>query len=100
VPYIKRLLLALNAHDQSAPATSAAVTSRGRGEALIEPLTEREHDVLRLLSTGRSNQEIAQQLVIALSTVKAHIHNIYGKLGVRSRTRAVAAVRVLCLLEP
>jgi LuxR family maltose regulon positive regulatory protein len=102
--YVKRLLLALHQHDDSPTAIAVAVTPGRMGEPLIEPLieplTERERDVLRLLAAGRSNQEIAQQLVIALSTVKAHIHNIYGKLAVRGRTRAVATARELCLLEP
>lgn len=98
--YVKSLLLALHQHVDSPTARSVAVTPRRMGEPLIEPLTERERDVLRLLAAGCSNQEIAQQLVIALSTVKAHIHNIYGKLAVRGRTRAVATARELCLLEP
>lgn len=98
--YARSLLLALKQHDAGAPARLAAATAQRAGAPLIEPLTERERDVLRLLAAGHSNHEIAQQLVIALSTVKAHVHNIYGKLVVRSRTRAVAAARELCLLEP
>ncbi|NIN98434.1 MAG: hypothetical protein GTN93_25250, partial [Anaerolineae bacterium] len=54
-------------------------------EGLIEPLSERELDVLRLIAAGLSNQEIADRLVIALSTVKTHVHNIYGKLAVSNR---------------
>ena len=66
--------------------------------ALIEPLSLREQEVLQLLSDGLSNREIAQQLVIAASTVKRHTINIYGKLGVNSRTKAVARARLLNLL--
>ncbi len=65
---------------------------------LIEPLTSRELELLALLAEGLTNQEIATQLVIAVSTVKRHTINIYGKLGVRNRTEAVAKARVLSLL--
>jgi LuxR family maltose regulon positive regulatory protein len=67
-------------------------------QPLIAPLSERELDVLRRIAAGYSNQEIAQDLVVAVSTVKKHINNIYGKLGVGSRTRAVAKARELGLL--
>jgi LuxR family maltose regulon positive regulatory protein len=65
---------------------------------LVEPPSERELEVLRLIAVGLSNQEIADQLVLALSTVKWHINNLYGKLGVGSRTQAVALARELNLL--
>jgi LuxR family transcriptional regulator, maltose regulon positive regulatory protein len=67
---------------------------------LVEPLSDREADVLRLLAEGRSNQEIAQTLFITLGTVKTHAHRIYQKLGVRSRTQAIAAGQQLGLLRP
>ncbi len=67
-------------------------------QPLIEPLSERELEVLRHVAAGYSNQEIAQELVLAESTVKKHIHNIYGKLGVKSRTQAIAQARELGLL--
>lgn len=66
--------------------------------AIVEPLSQRELEVLALIAAGLTNQEIARQLVIALSTVKGHTSNIYGKLGVRSRTQAVAMARTLGLL--
>ena len=64
----------------------------------IEALSAREIEVLRLLAAGRSNQEVADALVVAVTTVKTHINNIYGKLEVRSRTQAVARARELNLL--
>ena len=68
-------------------------------QPLIEPLSARELEVLRWVAAGYSNQEIAEELVIAVSTVKKHIHNIYGKLEVGSRTQAVARARELALLQ-
>ena len=64
----------------------------------VEPLTERELEVLRLLATGQSNQAIAQQLIVAIGTVKRHVNSILGKLGVESRLQAVARARELGLL--
>ncbi len=57
---------------------------------LLERLTERELEVLRLLAQGRSNQAIAQALVVAVGTVKRHVNSIMGKLEVASRLEAVA----------
>ena len=87
--YVSRLL---TAYGESAPATSPVA------QALVEPLTERELEVLRLIAAGLSNQEIAHELVIALSTVKSHVNHVYGKLGVKSRTQAVARARELDLV--
>ena len=64
----------------------------------MEPLSERELEVLRLLAEGRSNQEIAQALIVTVGTVKTHVHNICGKLGAPTRGRAVAVARELGLL--
>ena len=61
---------------------------------LTEPLSEREQAVLRLLAAGLSNQDIAQALVVAQSTVHWHVKNIYSKLGVHSRTQAALAANV------
>jgi ATP/maltotriose-dependent transcriptional regulator MalT len=67
-------------------------------QPLIEPLSERELEVLQLVADGLSNREIAQELVVTLGTVKKHINNIFGKLQVRSRTQAVTRARELNLL--
>jgi LuxR family maltose regulon positive regulatory protein len=67
-------------------------------QPLVEPLSERELEVLRLIAAGYSNQEIAQELVVAVSTVKKHISNTFGKLAVGKRTQAVAKARELGLL--
>ena len=70
----------------------------GALSAMPEPLSERELAVLRLIAEGLSNQEIADRMVVAVSTVKTHINNIYGKLDVASRTQALARARELKLL--
>ncbi len=68
-------------------------------QALIEPLTPRELEVLELLVVGMSNPEIGEKLVIASGTVKAHTSNIYGKLGVANRAEAVAKSKDIGILE-
>jgi LuxR family maltose regulon positive regulatory protein len=65
---------------------------------LVEPVSERELEILRLIAAGQSNKEIARTLIIAIGTVKKHLNNIYTKLGVRSRTQALAKARALKLL--
>ncbi len=67
-------------------------------DSLIEPLTPREHEVLQLLLDGASNREIAQHLVLSVNTVKKHVLNLCGKLGVQSRAQAIARARNLHLL--
>ncbi len=63
-----------------------------------EPLTQREVEVLRLVSLGLSNKEIAESLVITHLTVKKHVSNIYGKLGAKRRTQAVVMAQTFQLL--
>jgi DNA-binding NarL/FixJ family response regulator len=67
-------------------------------DSLIEPLTRREVDILRLLAGGLNNNEIANQLVLAEGTVKNHVTNILGKLAVRDRTQAALKARELRLI--
>ena len=68
-------------------------------QLLIEPLTTREVEVLKLIEAGCSNEDIAGQLVISIPTVKRHISNIYGKLGVKSRTQALAIGKELKIFD-
>jgi LuxR family maltose regulon positive regulatory protein len=86
--YVSRLLGAIDEEVELAPPAM---------ESLIEPLTERELEVLRLIVAGLSNPEIAEELFIAISTVKSHVNHIYGKLGVESRTQALLRAQDLGL---
>ncbi|HVF50833.1 MAG TPA: response regulator transcription factor, partial [Pyrinomonadaceae bacterium] len=65
---------------------------------LVEPLSEREHEILRLMASGASNKEIAAALFIAEGTVKNHVTNILGKLSVRDRTQAALKAKELKLI--
>jgi LuxR family maltose regulon positive regulatory protein len=89
--YIDQLLSALGSGELVAPPA-------GGPQPFIEPLSDRELEVLRLLAEGLSNREITQRLTVAIGTVKAHVHNIYGKLGVENRIQAIARARELGLL--
>jgi predicted ATPase/DNA-binding CsgD family transcriptional regulator len=80
--------------DQPSPPTTAV---RKVPSLLVEPLTERELEVLRLIAEGLSNIEIAERLFVGVSTVKKHINHIYGKLGVESRTQALLRAQALNL---
>lgn len=91
--YSHRLLAACDGPQQLV-ATAAHPATGG----LAEPLTAREVEILRLVAAGMQNQEIADHLVISLATVKRHIANMYGKLGVENRTGAVARATELRLL--
>src|SRR6266487_971648 len=70
-----------------------------QGDSLMEPLTARERDVLKLVLEGASNREIARQLVLSVNTVKKHVLNIYGKLNAHNRAQAIAKARMLSLLQ-
>lgn len=93
--------LARNLHAHLTPAMLPAPVAHPATAlpALPEPLSDRELDVLRLIAAGLKNQAIAGRLDISLNTVKTHINNIYGKLGVASRVQAVTRARALGLLE-
>src|SRR4051812_32858078 len=89
----------LGAIPRSCDELDSATVRISRTAVLIEPLTEREGEVLLLLAEGRSNREIAERLVVTLDTAKKHLTHIVGKLGAVSRTQAVARARELSLFE-
>jgi LuxR family maltose regulon positive regulatory protein len=92
--YCERILVAIRASGGERLLSDAPALSRPvQGETLIEPLSEREQEVLRLMAEGASNQAIAERLVITVGTVKSHVNHILSKLGARSRTEAVALAR-------
>jgi ATP/maltotriose-dependent transcriptional regulator MalT len=82
--------------EASSPASLAANGSSD--VTVVEPLSERELEVLTLLASGRSNREIARDLFVAVGTVKTHTNNIYRKLDARNRAEALARARSLKLL--
>jgi LuxR family maltose regulon positive regulatory protein len=88
--YAERLLKALGYQEEDPGKKQLAGETP---DTLIEPLSEREIDILECLAEGLSNREIAHRLTISLSTVKTHTRNIYTKLGVNSRTQAIAQAR-------
>ena len=71
-----------------------------RANALVEQLSDRELEVLRLLAAGLASPEIACELIIGVSTVRTHIKNIYGKLGVHGRVQAIERAHTLGLIRP
>jgi LuxR family maltose regulon positive regulatory protein len=107
--YVSRLLAAFEQEANGASKSLEAATTPGLEPSLVQQvspavaalvasLTRREQEVLRLLATGASNQEIADALVISVATVKKHVSNLLGKLGVTNRTQAIVRARILSLL--
>ncbi len=88
--YVRNLLAAFDRDEKKEGATTS--------QPLIEPLSERELDVLKLLATELSGPEIAQELMVSLNTMRTHTKNIYAKLGVNSRRAAVNQAKELDLL--
>jgi LuxR family maltose regulon positive regulatory protein len=89
---------AMRTHELAEPLfRSREPHSRSSG-SLLDPLSVRELEVLHLIAIGDSNYEIAEQLVVAVSTVKRHVSNIFSKLGVTNRTQAVARAREFGIL--
>jgi LuxR family maltose regulon positive regulatory protein len=87
--YVARLLAAIDKTDDSTPVK----------QGLIEPLSERELDVLRLLGTDLDGPDIARELIVSLNTMRTHTKNIYAKLGVNNRRAAVRRAAELDLLS-
>jgi LuxR family maltose regulon positive regulatory protein len=92
---IRRLLAAFPAVE---PAQTTALPVSGRESEWVEPLSAREREVLQLIAEGLTNQDVAARLYLSLHTVKVHARNIYAKLGVTSRTQAVAKGKALGIL--
>jgi LuxR family maltose regulon positive regulatory protein len=94
MPYLDRLLFSFRS--QETGSTSSIISSKV--PSLVEPLSDRELEVVGILALGMTNQEIASRLFLALGTVKRHLNNIYGKLGVENRTQCINKARELSLL--
>ena len=94
--YIQRLLAAFPVDEMK---KAGLTQSHGPNSELIEPLSEREIEVLQLIADGFTNPEISSRLYLSLNTIKAHTRNIYGKLGVNNRTQAGSKARALGLLS-
>ncbi|HEU5100929.1 MAG TPA: LuxR C-terminal-related transcriptional regulator, partial [Roseiflexaceae bacterium] len=102
-PYVERLLGAFPTAIAQADATPMKQDVHRSSlvvPPLVEPLSEREREVLRLLAAGLESPEIARELIIGVSTARTHIKNIYGKLGVHGRIQAIERARALALVRP
>ena len=94
--YVAKLLAVFEAEDEEQK--SDANSHLPAAQPLIEPLSQRELEILQMVAQGLSNQEIGERLFLALDTVKGHNRRIYDKLHVQRRTEAVARARQLGLL--
>src|SRR5215210_2780794 len=94
--YVRRLLAAFPVAESEQTASSPM---RGSNSELVEPLSEREREVLQLIAEGLTNQEVATRLYLSLHTVKVHARNIFTKLAVKNRAQAVARGRALGILS-
>jgi len=98
--YVSKLLAAFEGEtkDQRPKTKAADSSSAFRPSTLVEPLSEREMEVLRLLTTSLSSTEIAEELVVSVNTARSHIKSIYGKLNVHRRMDAIQRAKELGLL--
>jgi len=87
--YVNKLRSAMHSQEQEQP---------DKQSPLVDPLSQRELEVLELLDAGKSNQQIADELILSIGTVKKHVYNIYSKLGVERRTQAISRSRELGLI--
>jgi len=97
--YMLSLLRAFDKDASSGNGQQGNPAGMGSSSTLPEPLTGRQIEILSMIAAGRSNREIARDLFIAEGTVKAHVHQLFGKLMARNRTEAVARARELDLLS-
>jgi LuxR family maltose regulon positive regulatory protein len=97
--FIGELLAAFDEFDRESKQLGVPAIQPAIINSLVEPLSERECEVLRLVAAGYTNQQIANELVVSLNTVKKHTTHIYGKMGVKNRTQAIAMARELKLIS-
>jgi LuxR family maltose regulon positive regulatory protein len=97
--YVAQILAAADRDTYECAPESPATAGQPAPQPLLEPLSEREIEVLQLIAEGLTNREVGEQLYISPGTVKAHTSNIFGKLDVHSRTQAVARARALHILQ-
>lgn len=98
-PDFTRKLLTIFDSKEEIETGNLSLTPELPTQPLVEPLSQRELEILQLVADGLSNQEICQKLFLALSTVKGHNRNIFGKLQVQRRTEAVARAQELGLIK-
>jgi LuxR family maltose regulon positive regulatory protein len=97
-PYLDMLLATFPQQSKTDQHQPKQEREHAQVPSLLDPLSEREREVLQLLVHGSSNQEIAQELVIAVDTVKRHVSHIFSKLGVKNRLQAARQAQLLGLL--
>ncbi len=97
--YLDRVLTAFPKQSRTLTSQPKRMVQRTQVQPLLEPLSERELQVLHLMAKGASNLEIAQELVIAIDTAKRHARHIFAKLSVQNRVQAVRQAQKLGLLE-
>jgi LuxR family maltose regulon positive regulatory protein len=93
--YVRKLLAAF---PKEAPEQTSTLKPQDPDAVWIDPLSDRELEVLQLIAEGLTNQEIASRLFLSINTIKVHTRNIFQKLGVNHRTQAVAKARALGVL--
>jgi LuxR family maltose regulon positive regulatory protein len=97
--YLDTLLLAFRQESQEQKRPLEKARQRATVQPLLDPLSKRELELLQLVAQGASNPEIAEELVLSVDTVKHHVYNIYSKLGVKNRIKALARAHDLGLIS-